>query len=88
MHNSAAKNVKIIDKCKNFVENLVNEQGNMPQGGIILCFSDLEVLVLSIISECQNISSEHLQEVDRKIAPLLIKFTRLLIHRLSGLKMR
>lgn len=59
MHNFAAKFAKILDICKKFAGNLVNEHGNMPRRGVVPRFSDLEIIALSITSECLSIDSEN-----------------------------
>lgn len=59
MHNFTAKYVKILDICKKFAGNLVNEHGNMPRRGVVPRFSDLEVIALSITAECLSIDSEN-----------------------------
>ena len=40
--------VKILDVCKIFSANLVNELGNMPRPGVVPKFSDLEVIALNL----------------------------------------
>ena len=40
MHNLYANFVKILDICKKFSANLVNELGNKPRPGVIPKFSD------------------------------------------------
>ena len=47
MHNLYTKFVKILEICKQFSENLVNESGNVPRRGPVPKFSDLEVVALS-----------------------------------------
>ena len=42
------KFVKILEICKQFSENLVNESGNVPRRGPVPKFSDLEVVALSL----------------------------------------
>ena len=42
MHNLYAKFAKILEICKQFSENLVNESGNVPRCGPVPKFSDLE----------------------------------------------
>ena len=39
MHNSYTKFVKILEICKQFSENLVNESGNVPRRGPVPKFS-------------------------------------------------
>ena len=52
MYNLYTKFVKILEICKQFSENLVNESGNVPK------FSDLEVVALSLTAETESIDSE------------------------------
>ncbi len=47
MYNLYTKFVKILEICKQFSENLVNESGNVPRRGPVPKFSDLEVVALS-----------------------------------------
>lgn len=49
--------VKILEICKQFSHNLVNEQGNIPRRGPIPKFSDLEVVALSLTAESESIDS-------------------------------
>ena len=44
MYNLYTKFVKILEKCKQFSENLVNESGNVPRRCPVPKFSDLEVV--------------------------------------------
>ena len=48
MYNLYTKFVKILEICKQFSENLVNESGNVPRRGPVPKFSDLEVVALSL----------------------------------------
>ena len=48
MNNLYTKFVKILEICKQFSENLVNESGNVPRRGPVPKFSDLEVVALSL----------------------------------------
>ena len=43
MYNLYTKFVKILEICKQFSENLVNESGNVPRRGPVPKSSDLEV---------------------------------------------
>ena len=52
------KFVKILEICKQFSENLVNESGNVPHRGHVPKFSDLEVVALSLTAEAESIDSE------------------------------
>ena len=44
MYNLYTKFVKILEICKQFSENLVNESCNVPRRGPVPKFSDLEVV--------------------------------------------
>ena len=48
MHNFVAKFGKILEICKHFAGNQVNERGNVTRCGVVPTFSDLEVVALSI----------------------------------------
>jgi len=77
MHNLYTKFVKILEICKEFSENLVNEYGNIPRRGQVPKFSDLEVVALSLAAESESIDSENwlfeykLQEYKDKIPNLI-----------------
>ena len=77
MHNLYTKFVKILEICKLFSENLVNEYGNIPRHGPIPKFSDLEVVALSLTAESESINSEkwlfeyRLQEYKDKLPTLI-----------------
>ena len=58
MRNWTANFVKILDICKHFSKNLVDERGNMPRRGVVPRFSDLEVIALSLTAEKFSIDSE------------------------------
>ncbi len=58
MHNLYTKFVKILEICKQFSENIVNESGNVPRRGPVPKFSDLEVVALSLTAETESIDSE------------------------------
>lgn len=59
MYNLYTKFVKILEICKQFSENLVNESGNVPRRGhFVPKFSDLEVVALSLTAETESIDSE------------------------------
>lgn len=58
MHNLFANFVKMLDVCKNFSVNLVNELGNMPRPDVVPKFSDLEVIALNLTAESMSIDSE------------------------------
>lgn len=59
MHNLYTKFLKILEICKQFSKNLVNERGNMPRRGPVPKFSDLEVIALSLVAESESIDSEN-----------------------------
>ena len=77
MCNLYTKFVKILEICKQFSHNLVNEQGNIPSRGTMPKFSDLEVVALSLAAESESIDSEKwlfdykLQEYKDKIPNLI-----------------
>ena len=77
MHNLYTKFVKILGICKQFSNNLVNEQGNIPRRGPVPRFSDLEIVALSLAAEAESIDSEKwlfeykLQEYRNKISNLI-----------------
>ena len=58
MYKHYTKFVKILEICKQFSENLVNESGNVPRRSPIPKFSDLEEVVLSLTAEPESIGSE------------------------------
>ena len=58
MYNLYTKFVKILEICKQFSKNLVNESGNVPRCGPVPKFSDLEVVALSLATEAESIDSE------------------------------
>ena len=57
-YNLYTKFVKILEICKQFSENLVNENGNIPRRGPVPKFSDLEVVALSLTAETESVDSE------------------------------
>ena len=59
MHNFVAKFGKILEICKKFAGNRVNEKGNIPRRGVVPTFSDIEVVALSITAEAFSIDSEN-----------------------------
>ena len=77
MYNLYTKFIKILEICKKFSENLVNESGNVPCRGPVPKFSDLEVVALSLTAETESIDSEKwlfdykLQEYKDRIPNLL-----------------
>ena len=58
MYNLYTRFVKILEICKQFSENLVNESGNVPRRGPVPKFSDLEVVALSLTAETESFDSE------------------------------
>ena len=59
MHNFVAKFGKVLEICKQFAGNRVNEKGNIPRRGVVPTFSDIEVVALSITAEAFSIDSEN-----------------------------
>jgi len=59
MHNFIAKFRNILEICKKFAGNQVNERGNVPRRGVVPTFSDLEVVALSITAEAFSVDSEN-----------------------------
>ena len=55
MYNLYTKFIKILEICKQFSQNLVNEAGNIPRRGPVPKFSDLEVVALSYSSHLPHI---------------------------------
>jgi hypothetical protein len=53
------KFVKILEICKQFAGNQVNEKGNVARCGVVPTFSDLEVVALSLTSEAFGFDSEN-----------------------------
>lgn len=60
MYNFIVKFRKILDICKQFAGNRVNEKGNVPRCGVVPTFSDLEVIALSLTAEAFGYDSENL----------------------------
>ena len=58
MYNLYTKFVKVLEICKQFSENLVNELGNVPRRSPVPKFSYLEVVALSLTAETESIDSE------------------------------
>ena len=56
---SSQNSEKILEICKQYAGNQVNESGNVPHRGVVPTFSDLEVVALSITAEAFNIDSEN-----------------------------
>ena len=59
IHNFVTNFRKILEICKQFAGNQVNEKGNVPRRGVVPTFSDLEVVALSITAEAFSIDSEN-----------------------------
>lgn len=59
MCNMYTKFVKFLEICKQFSYDLVTDKGNIPRSGPIPCFSDLEVIALSMAAETEEIDSEN-----------------------------
>ncbi len=59
MRNFVTNFRKILEICKQFAGNQVNEKGNVPRCGVVPTFSDLEVVALSITAEAFSIDSEN-----------------------------
>ena len=60
VRNLYANFVEILDICKKFSKNLVDERGNVPRRGVVPRFSDLDVIALSLTAEKFSIDSESL----------------------------
>ena len=58
MHNLYANFVRILEVCKRFSQDLVNDKGNIPRCGVVPRFSDLEVIALSLTEETMGYDSE------------------------------
>ena len=58
MYNLYTKFVKVLEICKQFSENLVNELSNVPRRGPVPKFSYLEVVALSLTAETESIDSK------------------------------
>ncbi len=59
MHNIKANFDKIIEVIKEIIKEEINEKGNYLRRGSVPKFSDIEVIALSITSECLGIDSEN-----------------------------
>ena len=59
MCNLYAKYVKILEICKHFSGNLVNEKENVPRCGVVPKFSDHEVVALTFAAGRESIDSEN-----------------------------
>lgn len=58
MYNFYTKFVKILEICKQYSKNLVNENGNISRSGPVPKFSDLEVTVFFLTAETESIDHE------------------------------
>ena len=59
MHNFHTIFNKILEICKKFSTNLVNDKGNIRRPGPVPRFSDLEVVALSLTAESESLDSEN-----------------------------
>lgn len=59
MHNIKTNFDKIIELIKEIIEEEINEKGNYVRRGSVPRFSDIEVIALSLTSECLGIDSEN-----------------------------
>ena len=59
MRNFVSKFGKILEICKKFAENQINEKGNVPRCGVVPTFSDLEVVAFSITAEALSFNSDN-----------------------------
>ena len=59
MHNFVTIFGKILEICKQFAGNQLNEKGNGTRCGVVATFSNLEVVALSITAEAFSIDSEN-----------------------------
>jgi len=59
MHNIKTNFDKIIEVIKEIIKEEINEKGNYARRGSVPKFSDVEVISLSITSECLGIDSEN-----------------------------
>lgn len=59
MRNFITNFYRILDVCKKFAGNLVNDLGNIPRRGVVPKFSDLEVIALGITVEAFHFDSEN-----------------------------
>ena len=60
MHNIGSNFNKIIEVVKEILNDEINEKGNYRRRGTVPKFSDIEVIALSLTSECLVIDSENL----------------------------
>ena len=59
MRNFITNFYRILDICKAFAGNRVNNLGNVPRRGVVPKFSDLEVIALGITAEAFHVDSEN-----------------------------
>ncbi len=59
MHNIKTNFDKIFEVVKEILSEEVNEKGNYTRPGVVPRFSDIEVISLSLTSECLSIDSEN-----------------------------
>lgn len=59
MHNLYTIFAKFLEICKVFFSDLVDDNGNIPRRGVVLRFSDLEVISLSLTAEALGVDSEN-----------------------------
>jgi len=59
MHYLYTISAKYLEISKHFGDNLVNGKGNQPRRGVVLRFSDLGVIALSLTAESIGIDSEN-----------------------------
>ena len=59
IHNLCTKYGKILEICKQYSKNLVNELGNTTKRCVVPKFSDLEVIALSLTAEAMSIDREN-----------------------------
>ena len=60
MHNFYSYFVRILEICRDFSKDLVDERGILPRRGVVPRFSDLEVISLSLTAEHMSIDSGNL----------------------------
>lgn len=59
MHDFIAKFRKVLEICKQYVGNQVNERGNVPRCDVVPTISDFEVVAHFITTEAFSIDSEN-----------------------------
>ena len=67
MRNLYANLEEILDVCRKFSKNLVDERGNMPRRGVVPRFSDLEVIALSLTAEIIYASLRTIVNIHRQL---------------------